>query len=158
MKKCGRTAENTEFYRRIDARTGEEYYVPREFVTMSRRPGIGSGFYDRFKSDIFPSDRCVLDGKLVSVPKYYLNKLEKEDPSLFLSLKAKRRESAVKQCIPDTGSKRSLRATLQRMPRYLARAASLGVAVEGSESSPARLSSRLVVDESRLETFSKREL
>jgi len=27
-----------------------------EFIVMSRRPGIGRGFYDKFKSDMYPSD------------------------------------------------------------------------------------------------------
>ena len=31
-----------------------------EYITMSRKPGIGSFWYDKFKSDIYPSGFAVL--------------------------------------------------------------------------------------------------
>lgn len=158
MKKCARSAENTEFYRRVDPVTGEEFYVDREFLTMSRRPGIGRGFYEAFRSDMFPADRCVVDGKCVAVPKYYYSLLEKDDPGLYLSLKAKRQSSVVKQNVAAGDVKRTVRKTLERLPRHLARAASLGVAVEGSENSSERLVVKEAVDLSKMKTFSKREL
>lgn len=43
---------------------------------MSRRPGLGSGWFDRYQSDAFPSDFLVVDGHKVKPPKYYLDKLK----------------------------------------------------------------------------------
>lgn len=65
-----------------------------EFVTMSRRPGIGSGYFDEFKDDIYPNDEVVPDiGRPASLPPKYFDKLlEKVDPVLFESVKKKRVE------------------------------------------------------------------
>lgn len=59
-------------YQRIDPETGEVYKVAPEFSRMSRRPGIGAEFFDRFESDIYPSDFVVMKGgRKTSVPAYY---------------------------------------------------------------------------------------
>lgn len=42
-----------------------------EYSTMSRRPGIGSPWLKKWKSDVFPHDFCVMNGKRVRVPKAY---------------------------------------------------------------------------------------
>lgn len=42
-----------------------------EFGHMSLKPGIGATFFDKFQSDIYPSDFCVADGRITSIPKYY---------------------------------------------------------------------------------------
>ena len=49
---------------------------------MSRKPGIGLSFYEKWKSDFFPSDFFVRKGRKVAVPKYYLTKLEETDPDM----------------------------------------------------------------------------
>ena len=36
-----------------------------EYTTMSRRPGIGRAWYDKFKSDCYPSDELVIRGGVV---------------------------------------------------------------------------------------------
>ena len=71
-----------EHYSRVDVRTGEIYQIEPEYATMSRNPGIGSMFYDKFKSDMFPRDLVPVPGKGVfnRAPRYYLDKLEKENP------------------------------------------------------------------------------
>lgn len=72
MKK---TATNRE---RINAQTGEIYYVDEEFLAMSRRPGIGATWFDKFKSELFPNDFCIINGTKMPVPPYYWNKLNQE--------------------------------------------------------------------------------
>lgn len=83
-------------YRRIDIFTGEEYFVAPEFVIMSRRPGIGAGWLKKWRSDVYPSDEVIQDGKRVKVPRYYDKLLEREAPEVFESVKAKRREAAAR--------------------------------------------------------------
>lgn len=65
-----------------------------EFITMSRRPGIGSGYFEEFKDDIYPSDSVVPEiGRPASLPPRYFDKLlEKIDPALYESVKKKRVE------------------------------------------------------------------
>lgn len=78
----------------VDERSGE--IRDPEYVTMSRRPGIGHGWYDKFKSDIFPRDYAIMRGVKVGVPKFYDGLYELEDPEGFLGVKRKRVCSAFK--------------------------------------------------------------
>mgnify|MGYP000220578584 FL=1 len=67
-----------------------------EYATMSRRPGIGKGWYDKYKTDCYPSDYLVKDGKYMPVPKYYDKLLEREDEVLLQQLKFKRTAKALR--------------------------------------------------------------
>lgn len=42
-----------------------------ESATQSRRPGIGKPWLQKWKSDVFPHDFCIINGRKVRVPKYY---------------------------------------------------------------------------------------
>ena len=46
---------------------------------MSRRPGIGQSWFDKYRSDVFPSDQCIVNGRAVSMPRYYLKQLTEEE-------------------------------------------------------------------------------
>lgn len=97
MKKAtGPLAEQA--YRRVDVITGEEYYVSPEYITMSRRPGIGAGWYDKFKDDVFPSDEVIFDGKRFRPPKFYDKAYEAEFPGEFLTVRAKRMRAVANRC------------------------------------------------------------
>lgn len=65
-----------EHYRRVHPITGEVVQVAREFGLMSRRPGIGSGWLDRFRCDVYPSDFVTVDGRRRPVPRFYSGKLD----------------------------------------------------------------------------------
>lgn len=71
----------------------EAHYGGRvpEYVTMSRRPGIGAGFLERFRSDIYPSDEVIVRGVRCRPPRYYDNVLESDSPSVYARLKGVRR-------------------------------------------------------------------
>lgn len=71
---------STEKYRRIDLATGEEYYVRPPYTTMSRRPGIGAGWYDKYKTDVFPSDEVIHNGRKYPVPQFYNRRHKEESP------------------------------------------------------------------------------
>lgn len=78
MKKVGGNMA-AEHYLRIHPLTGKLNQVQPEFATQSNKPGIGAGWYDKFKTDIYPSDFVIVDGKKHPVPKYYINKLSEEE-------------------------------------------------------------------------------
>lgn len=67
-----------ERYRRIEVETGRTWDVEPEFLLMSRRPGIGSGWWDRYKSDVFPSEFIIIDGARKPVPRFYRKRYEDE--------------------------------------------------------------------------------
>lgn len=78
----------------------KDYYekegIEPEFVRMSRRPGIGSSWFDEYKGDVFPLDSVVYQGKKSRPPRYYSQKMELEDPWLYATIKAKRIEEQEK--------------------------------------------------------------
>lgn len=74
MKKFGGDAAD-EYYTRVSPIDGNVYRVATEFLVMSRRPGIGATWFEKFASDAFPSDFVVVDGKKYTPPRFYLNRL-----------------------------------------------------------------------------------
>lgn len=89
MKKVG-GPEKKEHYERIDKETGELINLKQEYTTMSRRPGIGKTWFNKFKQDIFPNDFIVdKNGEKHRVPKYYTNMYEIENPEAMLKIKKK---------------------------------------------------------------------
>lgn len=82
--------------KKIDGVLAEEHYGGRrpEFACMSLKPGIGFGWYEKYRDDCWPSDYLIVNGHRVKVPRYYENKLKEEDPVLLESLKERRRHEA----------------------------------------------------------------
>lgn len=90
LKKVGGDKKR-EHYADIDYDSGEILSEKKpEFVTMSRRPGIGRLWYDKFKSDVYPSDEVVMRGKALKPPRYYDKILQVEDPVLMEEIKKER--------------------------------------------------------------------
>lgn len=50
-----------------------------EFVTMSRRPGLGHGYFDRFRDEILNHDNIIVNGVPAALPRFYDNKLGQID-------------------------------------------------------------------------------
>lgn len=82
-----------EHYTWIDEDTGEVFTRYPEFSRMSRRPGIGAAWLEKYYSDLFPKG-YVTNGKGVKIPPpEYFNKLyEKWFPEAMAALKDERRE------------------------------------------------------------------
>lgn len=66
----------------------------REYVTMSRRPGIGAGWIDRFHTDVYPDDQVIHDGCKLRPPRYYDSRAGARDPAEFEGVRARRRRWA----------------------------------------------------------------
>lgn len=62
-----------------------------EFVTMSRRPGLGSSFLEKYYEEIYEVDEIHIDGKTMPVPRYYDNLLLELDPLLWESVMESRK-------------------------------------------------------------------
>lgn len=89
MKKVTGDAAKSH-YAGLDIATGEVVTRTPEFNHMSLKPGIGATFYEKFKSDVYPSDECVVNARAVKPPKYYDKKLKKENPDLHEEILYKR--------------------------------------------------------------------
>lgn len=107
-------ARARDFYEDVvNLRTGEVSRRRPEFVTMSRRPGIGAWFYRRFHGDLFPEDHAIVDGKRWKVPSYYWNKFRLEgDPAVVEALEEKRYLRAAAQLEESSPERRAVREEL----------------------------------------------
>lgn len=76
-KVTGRAAEG--HYARVDDSTGEMFQIEPEFATMSRRPGLAHGWFDRFESDVYPADEVIVRGRSCKPPRYYDKKLSEDE-------------------------------------------------------------------------------
>lgn len=68
-----------DHYRTVDLETGEVIWREPEFVQMSRRPGIGARWFDKYWRDVFPHDRVVVKGVQAKPPRYYLQRMKRID-------------------------------------------------------------------------------
>lgn len=79
-----------EDYQFLDLETGEVIKRKKEMVQMSRKPGIGSTWYEKYGEQVFPVDRCIANGKEVGVPKYYSKRYKEENPEGYEGVIEKR--------------------------------------------------------------------
>ncbi|QCS36266.1 replication initiator protein [Capybara microvirus Cap1_SP_200] len=72
----------------------------KEFSLMSRRPGIGKDYFNKFYLDFYNSDVCFIPNRKglqkVKVPRYYDKLLADKDPFKLLDIKDKRIEAMSK--------------------------------------------------------------
>lgn len=95
-----------EHYININKYTGEINDIEPEYNSMSRRPGIGSNWYDQYRSDVYPSDYLIHNGMKLKPPRFYDKILESENPELLIQIK----ENRITQ-----GAKHKRDATPQRL-------------------------------------------
>ncbi|WNK14504.1 MAG: replication initiator protein [Microvirus sp.] len=86
---------SSSHYQSVSTATGEVHQISPEYNRMSLKPGIGSHWYDKFKSDVFPHDRVIHDGTPSRPPRYYDNKLKKENNQLYDEIKQKRLDKSL---------------------------------------------------------------
>lgn len=83
--------------KKINGDMAEEYYgnLLPEYVTMSRRPGLGANWYSRYRSDLYTTDKVIIrNGVISKIPRYYDKLYEKDNPEDFYRIKAQRRLKA----------------------------------------------------------------
>lgn len=102
--------EAEDHYNVIDRETGEVLSERKpEFTNMSRRPGIGSKWFDKYMDDVFPDDFVVLNGKKVTPPRYYTNQYELLYPDEVADLKRRRKERAKTRAADNTPARLKVR-------------------------------------------------
>lgn len=103
-----------EHYTEFDRKTGEILADRRpEYVTMSRRPGIGKPWLEKFKTDVYPGDFVVLEGKKLRPPKYYDGQFEIDDPREFARIKNRRKRNVKDRLLDSTWERLRVREEIQ---------------------------------------------
>ena len=84
--------------KKITGKQSEEYYAEKgqikEFFRTSRMPGIGKGYYDKYKDKIYKNDEIIIHNKTGTIatkpPKYFDKLYEAENPKAMEKIKRKR--------------------------------------------------------------------
>ncbi len=73
---------------------GVVMFLEPEYCTMSRRPGLGREWFEKYSSDVFPSDEVPVPGSgvLRGVPRYYEEIFKCSDPLSLEDIKRVRVE------------------------------------------------------------------
>lgn len=83
-----------EHYTYINEETGEFNRITPEYISMSRRPGIGSEFFTKYRGDMYPSDYITVRGKKLKPTKFYDSKLENVDSEMHRNVISSRKSQA----------------------------------------------------------------
>jgi hypothetical protein len=86
-------SKKEEHYEQLNPETGELFMMPQEFATMSRKPGIGVPFFNKYQSDFYDGKMHIKkSGKTLirKIPKHFEKLLEKKHPELVADLKQER--------------------------------------------------------------------
>lgn len=96
---CGNKISTREYaqYSRCDPQTGEATLVTPEFTTMSRRPGIGQGWYQKYGGETYRDDYIIINGVKCQPPKYY----DEQYPDIQL-IKQHRKKRAIENRADNT--------------------------------------------------------
>lgn len=83
-----------------------------EFCAMSLKPGIGSAWFSRFHSDVFPHDYVVANGHPSKPPRYYDVLLKRISPDVHESIAYDREVDALKRYQDNTPERLAVRETV----------------------------------------------
>lgn len=86
--------------KKINGATSDELYASKgqdkEFLRVSRKPGIGKPYYDKYKDTIYKYDNITIKNKEGVInckpPKYFDSLYEKEEPKKFKRIERKRQK------------------------------------------------------------------
>lgn len=103
-----------EYYRSVDPDTGEIINRVPEFNKMSLKPGIGADWLARYKTDVYPHDYVIVNGKKVKPPRYYDNKYSAEFPDIWEDIEYNRFVDAQNRVDDNTPERLAVKAELTR--------------------------------------------
>jgi len=104
MKKINGAAA-AEHYRRVHPHSGEIVQLTPEFIQMSRAPGIGASWFHKYKSDVFPRDYVIVDGRRQSVPRFYDSLIPPEElASIVAARRARGEQASVREALAHADS------------------------------------------------------
>ncbi len=79
-----------QHYERVNTETGEVTQLKPEYATMSRRPGIGHAWIEKYNKEVYRGDFIVVNGQEQKPPKYYDTQQKIRDPQQYERIKKNR--------------------------------------------------------------------
>ena len=83
-------------YTRVNKKTGEFIDIEPEFARMSRMPGIGKGWYEKFSDDL-AKGFITVNGKQCSIPEFYKKLLSDRQPLVMERIEEEGKKAIKKQ-------------------------------------------------------------
>lgn len=80
-----------------------------EFVVMSRRPGVGAGYYARHGQEVRDHDSVVMNCREVRPPRFYDTRTEVVAPERLVEIKRRRRTKALAYIADNTVDRRRVK-------------------------------------------------
>ena len=105
------TGETTK-YERTDPATGEIYQLKPEYNCMSRKPGIGWLWFQRYSTDLYPHDFTIHNGKKVAIPRYYDKLADRHQHTDLDQIKENRKLKAAEHADDQTPERLAVRETV----------------------------------------------
>jgi len=108
--------------KKIGGKMALEHYKGKEpeFALMSRRPGIGSTWFDKYKSDVYEKDFTTVKGRKFKPPLFYDRRLMRADWDMYERIKEERKSRAVTpDCIRRRQKEKYLINVTQSLDRRL---------------------------------------
>lgn len=76
---------------KVDEQTGEVGWIRKpEFATMSRNPGLGKRWFEKYWSEVYPADEVIMRGHQAKPPRYYDGLLEEMNPKMWREVRMRR--------------------------------------------------------------------
>lgn len=104
-------------YKAVHLQTGELIDVEPEYADMSRKPGIGKVWFDKYAADTYPSDEVIVNARAIKPPRYYDNLYGLLDEQSLEEIKKKRKELAL-QYADDNTQDRLLTKELVKLAQF----------------------------------------
>lgn len=104
--------------------SGEIVQRTPEFNRMSLKPGVGAAWYSKYRSDVYPGDYVVQNGRTMKPPKYYDRLLQRENPEFYDDVKLEREIDAIALELDNTVERLAvkeqvLNAKLSQLKRHI---------------------------------------
>lgn len=85
-----------------------------EFGEMSRRPGLGRHWLDKYASDVYTTDNVIINGKEQRPPSYYDTIHARTAPEAMAAIKAKREIEAYENRWDNTPARLTVKETVHK--------------------------------------------
>jgi hypothetical protein len=104
-----------DHYEYLNTNTGELTPILPEYTTMSRRPGIAKGWFEKYKTDVYDFDYVIANGIKLKPPKYYDSIFETSYPEQYENIRKNRVKNAKKYASNNTVERLKVREEIQQL-------------------------------------------